>query len=80
MSDTTQPVPRHPLEGLMTRRQLADALGKDSRTIERWEKDGLPVAGHGRLRLYDVAAVRRWLMGEQEPAPRRRRVRGRVVR
>jgi len=60
------------LEGFLSRAQLAAELSVSQKTICNYEKAGMPVAvRRGMLRYYDVAAVRRWLMGETQ----RRRVR-----
>ena len=58
--------------GLVTRDELQEQIpGKPSRrTIQRWEEQGLPVIRRGRLRLYDITAVRAWLRGER-PARKR---------
>ena len=49
---------------LLTRQELAEALGQHSHTILRWDQSGCPVAKRGRpgvASMYDLAAVRRWL-------------------
>jgi hypothetical protein len=57
-----------------TRRALADLQGKKTpislRTLYRYEAKGMPFVKRGVMRLYDIEAVRRWLLGEV-PAPRR---------
>jgi len=64
------------LEGLLTRDEFRAQLpgNPSERTIQRWEKMGLPVIRRGNLRLYDIVKGRAWLRGE-EPARRRGRPR-----
>lgn len=53
---------------LLTKRELAEVIGRSPRWIELRQHDGLPVAStdrHGR-RLYDPRAVKVWL--SQPPA------------
>lgn len=50
-------------DGLLTRPQLAEALGVTAGTITRWERDGMPVArrlSRGKSTLFDQAAVEAW--------------------
>jgi hypothetical protein len=51
------------LEGYITREELAEMLGRDVRTIERWEHErlGPPRTKVGSLIRYRVEAVRQWL-------------------
>lgn len=60
------------LRGLLTRAQLAAALGKTEWTIRRYETQGLPVRRRGNFRLYDVEETRNWLRGELKIEPRKR--------
>ena len=54
------------LTGMVTRAELRAELARcTDRTILRYERQGLPVFRRGRLRLYDVEAVRAWLRGER---------------
>lgn len=74
--DTSEPEPPAApsvLAGLIDEDSLAKQLGKSVKTIRRWRREGLPCAVvKGRLRLFDVEQVRRWLRDEPEPARRRR--------
>ncbi len=48
---------------LVTRRELAAALGTHMQTITKWEQDGMPVAmrgGPGRPSKYDKRTVAEW--------------------
>jgi len=48
---------------LLTRQQLASALGVVPGTVTRWERDGCPVAkkrSRGQATLFDRAAVEAW--------------------
>ena len=67
--ETTRTDPAVILDGLITREQLAAQLDKTTRCIQNYEANGLPVIRRGRMRLYDVHAVRAWLRGE---LPKRR--------
>lgn len=50
------------LNGIMTREQLALALGVHVDTVARWEEDGnFPHRKIGRTTLYDVAAIKEWI-------------------
>jgi hypothetical protein len=54
------------LAGLLNRSELRTQLGGcTERTIQRYEQLGLPVFRRGRLRFYDIGAVRAWLRGEE---------------
>ena len=61
------------LDGMVDRPGLQAQLpgNPSQRTIQRWEQQGLPVIRRGRLRLYDIAAVRAWLRGDRQPRKRR---------
>ena len=49
----------------LSKAELAAALGLSAKTIARFDAQGLPSVGHGRLRRYDRAAVERWI-GDRE--------------
>lgn len=53
----------------MTRAELAQALGKDPRTLSRWATEGMPTASAGspgRPAMFDLAACRAWLLEREE--------------
>lgn len=51
----------------LTRKQLAQKLDKNPRTIKRWEEDGLPVIRVNAMTvLYDFEAVSDWLKSKEE--------------
>lgn len=71
----------------VTKAQLAEIVGRDERTLSRWQKQGMPVLevglGRGNENEYDTVAVIGWiqqqaeLKGEKESArDRLDRVRG----
>jgi hypothetical protein len=63
------------LEGYLTAEQLAQQLGRDIKTIQRWRRlrQGPPFVKIGSVVLYRVEAVRNWLVDmERVAAPRRR--------
>ena len=63
------------LEGFLTRDQLAEALGRSIRTIDRWQtlRAAPPRLVLGKLILFRVESVQEWLKSlEQQP---RRKVR-----
>ena len=56
---------------LLTRRELAGALNVHMMTVTKWERDGLPVAVHGRRgrpSRYREVDVRAWLQQREEAA------------
>jgi phage terminase Nu1 subunit (DNA packaging protein) len=56
---------------LLTKRELAEALDCDVRTIAKWQDEGLPVAVRGRGgrgSQYDEAACRAWKQVRDETA------------
>jgi hypothetical protein len=58
----------------LTRDELAKALDRDPRTIDRLEKqpNGLPFIKMGARKLYNIESVRKWLASlERKPNPRR---------
>jgi phage terminase Nu1 subunit (DNA packaging protein) len=68
MSDMQTAVVGEPvLDGLVNRDELARQLSRSTRTIIRFEDQGLPVHRRGRPRFYDIAEVRAWLRGEMPP-------------
>ena len=58
-----------------SRRDLAKQLNICERTLIRYEHAGLPVILVGKLRMYDPARVRGWLISQERShdAPRRGR-------
>jgi phage terminase Nu1 subunit (DNA packaging protein) len=56
-------------QALLTKKQLAAALGRSERWIELKQRDGLPIASTDRFgrRRYRLADVERWL--HAVPAP-----------
>lgn len=59
-------------ERLLTKRELAEVIGRSERWIELRQRDGLPVAdtdryGRRRYRLHDVTA---WMHDERAQRPR----------
>jgi hypothetical protein len=70
-SSTSKKAPGIPPKGLVTRRQLAEALTVHPQSITKWEAEGLPVAQHGgkgRPSFYDETAVRAWRRERDEAA------------
>lgn len=70
------------LAGFVPGDQLAGALGKSERTIDRLvnQPDGLPYVKVGRTRLFNIDSVRDWLIAREtqrnpKDAPRRGRPR-----
>lgn len=56
---------------LLTRRQLAAAVGVHMMTVTKWEQDGMPVAhrgGKGRPSHYREVDVRAWIQQREEAA------------
>jgi predicted DNA-binding transcriptional regulator AlpA len=69
------------LEGYLTREQLAAALGKSIRTIDRWQtlRAGPPRLVLGKLILFRVESVQSWLKSlEQQPRHKSRESAGRA--
>lgn len=64
-------------EGLQSRAATAAEFGRSERTIQRWERTGLPVIRVGTVRMHDPAAVREWLRTQQrqQDVPQRGRPR-----
>ena len=48
-------------EQLMTRFVIAHHFDVSERTIERWEKLGMPVYIIGKVHRYDLAKVNEWI-------------------
>lgn len=50
----------------VTKLELAEIIGRDERTLSRWQKDGMPViefgVGRGNENQYDTQLVIEWLM------------------
>lgn len=71
---------------IVTKAQLADIVGRDERTLSRWQTEGLPVlefgTGRGNENEYDTHAVFEWLMnraatgGQESAKDRLDRIRG----
>jgi len=51
-------------EGLVDQPTLMRVLDRTKRTIDRYEADGLPFVKFGSRRLYDLAAVREWIISK----------------
>ncbi len=62
MEPTTEPNAVSVLAGLLSSENLALQFGKSTRTVIRWERQGMPVIKLGMTRLYDPVAVRAWLL------------------
>jgi predicted DNA-binding transcriptional regulator AlpA len=62
------------MDGYLTRRELANTLGRDVATIDRWRKAGAgpPATLVGRAVVYSESSFRTWLAAQEEgkPAPR----------
>ena len=69
------------LEGFLSPPQLAERLGVSLRTLSRWhaERTGPPRITRGRLVLYRLEALHKWLESHEGQArtPTRHRERGR---
>jgi hypothetical protein len=50
----------------VTKAELSELVGRDERTLTRWQNDGMPVLefgqGRGNENYYDTEAVLQWLM------------------
>jgi hypothetical protein len=65
MCESAEPSLSRKLDRLLTKRELAVFLGLTPRTIELYQRRGLPFYRVGRRRnRYDLLAVRRWLRRE----------------
>lgn len=50
--------------GILTRPQLREALGLSDETITKMEdEDGFPSRKSGRVKLYDVELIKKWIEG-----------------
>ena len=60
---------------LLTTDDLADLIGVEPRTIERWRKagDGPPFMLFGRTIRYHPARVQQWLASREQGTPTRKR-------
>lgn len=60
---------------LLTTDDLADMVGVEVRTIERWRKsgDGPPFMLFGRTIRYHPARVQAWMLAREQGTPARRR-------
>jgi len=47
-------------EPWLTRKELAEEWGWSTKTIERFDREGLPSRQKGRFRLYKLTAARNW--------------------
>jgi hypothetical protein len=56
------------LKDYVSREQLADNIGKSTKTLVRWELDGRgpPVTRIGRDVLYYIPSVQKWLRQQEE--------------
>lgn len=59
------------LDDYLTRDELAEQLGKDVRTIDRWFmlRQGPAVTRVGNRRLYHIDDVRAWLRTQRHEMP-----------
>ncbi len=59
--------PRKAPQGYRFRPEQAAALGKDERTIERWDRKrtGPPVTYLGKTPIYRIAATDAWLLAQE---------------
>jgi predicted DNA-binding transcriptional regulator AlpA len=66
------------LDDFLRREQLAKLFGLSPRTIDRWEalRIGPPRVCIGRTILYNVQAVREWLLSNQTEPPVSSRCKG----
>jgi hypothetical protein len=58
------------LKDYVSREQLADNIGKSTKTLIRWELDGRgpPVTRIGRDVLYYIPSVQKWLRSQEQNA------------
>jgi hypothetical protein len=54
---------QNPLSDYFTREELAEALGRTTKTLDRWDLNGLgpPRVQIGKLILYSKKTVEKWL-------------------
>ncbi len=64
--------------------ELGEIIGRDERTLSRWQKDGMPViefgVGRGNENQYDTQAVVEWLMRQAALNGKKESVRDRLDR
>jgi DNA-binding transcriptional MerR regulator len=62
------------LSGYITPKELAQDLGIDVRSLQRWASLGLgpPLTDIGKKRVYSRASVLAWLAEQERKRPRRR--------
>ena len=67
--DITMSKPDAILSDFLTKRELAAELGREMRTLDRWDALGVgPPRTHvGRKVLYRRASVQKWLAAQEEP-------------
>ena len=53
------------LDGLLTRQQIAEQFQVHPHTIWVWERAGLPRIVMSKVRLYEPAKVREWLLSHE---------------
>ena len=60
--------PQPILEGFLTRDELASELGRNPRTLDRWEAlgTGPPRTSVGRRVLYRRSSVQNWLTAQED--------------
>jgi hypothetical protein len=58
---------KSPFSDYFSREELAQALGRSAKTLDRWDLNGLgpPRVQIGKLVLYRKAAVERWLLDRE---------------
>lgn len=64
------------LEGYVSKADLAKHLGRNPRTLDRWERcgEGPPCTRVGSRKLYRIESVQKWLKDrEARPAGKRER-------
>jgi phage terminase Nu1 subunit (DNA packaging protein) len=57
---------RTPERRLLSKRAVAEHFGVSPRTIKAWREKGCPALRVGRVSMFDVADVDRWLEREAE--------------
>jgi len=64
-----------PFSGLLSRPELAAAIAKSERTLQRWEalRLGPPVTRVGQTPYYREESIREWLLGNERSTKRRLR-------
>lgn len=68
----------------VSKAELAVIIGRDERTLSRWQRDGMPVAefgtGRGNENFYDTQAVIEWLLQQAALNGKKESARDRVDR